>query len=225
MVKIKEESTFVFLFILFKEGWFIASINGLSLRNIREWEGREGPACQGDLYLGETKICFWSQDGNGGMDTYDFEREFSEANFNKVINELYKDKYFTYTFGKEESKIKYDSDLLMLDIVELQEMEKEYDKFYAKGAKGLVAVKNWGYQMLIPLSFSDVLLSDEALKEKLSSKIDDFTNEHGKENLRVDIYRYKKDFCKGKEINISDLYAEKTHSNHIEDNELDLDER
>lgn len=46
----------------------MASINGLTVKNTTTWLGREGYATQGDLYLGDEKIGFWSQDGNGGED-------------------------------------------------------------------------------------------------------------------------------------------------------------
>ena len=36
----------------------MASINGLTLKKIKYFEGREGTAAQGDLYLGNKKIAF-----------------------------------------------------------------------------------------------------------------------------------------------------------------------
>lgn len=184
----------------------MASINGLSLRNIKQWEGREGPACQGSLYLGDTKICFWSQDGNGGMDTYDFERMFSEEKFNEIINDIYQDKKYSYNFGGEEHQMNYDTDLLMIDIVELEEKEQEFKKYCTRGYKGIAIISNWGFQQLNPLTSEDILLNDDELKGKLSFKINEFVKKHGKDELKVEFFRGKKDFYIGKEIDIKELY-------------------
>lgn len=43
----------------------MASINGLTVKKLKYFEGKEGAAAQGDLYLGNKKIAFWSQDANG----------------------------------------------------------------------------------------------------------------------------------------------------------------
>jgi len=184
----------------------LASINGLSLRNINQWEGMEGPACQGSLYLGDTKICFWSQDGNGGMDNYHFERMFSEDKFNKIIDEIYQDKKYSYNFGGEECQMNYDTDLLMIDIVELEEKEQEFRKHCARGYKGLAIISNWGFQLLNPLTSEDILLNDDELKGRLSFKINEFVKKHGKDDLKVEFFRDKKDFNIGKVIDIKELY-------------------
>ena len=184
----------------------MASINGLSLRNIRQWVGREGPACQGSLYLGDTKICFWSQDGNGGMDIYDFERIFSKEKFNNVIDEIYQDKKYSYTFGNEEREMKYDVDLLMIDIVELEEKEQDFKKYCTRGYKGIAIVSNWRVRQLYPLTSEDILLNDNELKGKLSFKINKFVEENGKDELKVEFFRDKKDFHIGKEIDVKNLY-------------------
>lgn len=38
----------------------MSNINRLNLKNVKSWEGMEGTAFQGDLYLGKKKIAFWS---------------------------------------------------------------------------------------------------------------------------------------------------------------------
>ena len=56
----------------------MASINGISLKAIKSFEGMEGTAWQGNVYVGTKKVAFWSQDGNGGTDWFDMMNDFSK---------------------------------------------------------------------------------------------------------------------------------------------------
>lgn len=184
----------------------MASINGLKLKNVKTWMGREGKACQGDVYLDNEKICFWSQDGNGGMDTFDFERMYSENSFIEVIKELYKDKPYCYTYGGKECKIDYDVDLLMADIMDLEETEKTFLKFNTKGFKGILVIENDFYQNTIGLDNSHINMTDEQLKANFKIYINQFIQKHGKENIKIEIYRSVKDFDIGIPIKKEQLY-------------------
>lgn len=56
----------------------MASINGISLKAMKSFEGMEGTAWQGNVYVGTKKVAFWSQDGNGGPDWFDMMNGFSK---------------------------------------------------------------------------------------------------------------------------------------------------
>lgn len=177
----------------------MASINGLSIKNVKTWMGREGEACQGDVYLGNEKICFWSQDGNGGIDTYDFERMYSEKKFIAVIKELYKEKPLIY----QEMKIDYDVDLLMGDILNLDDLEQSFLK--SGHDKGMLVISNVFYRNIDFLSKNECALSDNEIKEKYRDNIDSFSNYY-KLDTDVEIFRSIKDFDKGIPIQIEKIY-------------------
>lgn len=178
----------------------MASINGLKLKNVKTWMGREGEACQGDVYLDNEKICFWSQDANGGIDTYDFEKMYNEEKFYAVIKELYKEKPVIY----KDLKVDYDADLLMGDILNLDDLEQV---FLSKNRnnKGMMAISNTFYRTIISLSKDECTLSDDELKEKYKEDIDSFTNYY-KLDTDIQIFRDIKDFDRGTPIQKEQLY-------------------
>ena len=62
----------------------MASLNGVSLKNLKTYAGHEGEPCmQGSVYYNGKKLGFWSQDGHGGPDRFDF-----NENELKYINEF-----------------------------------------------------------------------------------------------------------------------------------------
>ncbi len=178
----------------------MASINGLKIKNVKTWMGREGEASQGDVYLGDEKICFWSQDGNGGIDTYDFERMYSEKNFNAVIKELYKEKPLIY----QQTKIDYDADLLMGDILNLDDLEQAFLS-HCGHDKGMLVISNTFYRNITPLSKNECTLSDDEIRKKYRNNIDSFSNYY-KLDTDVAIFRSIKDFDKGILIKKEQLY-------------------
>lgn len=178
----------------------MASINGLKIKNVKTWEGREGEANQGDVYLGDEKICFWSQDGNGGIDTYHFEKMYSENKFNAIIKELYKDKPIIY----KDMKTNYDADLLMGDILNLDDLEQIFLS-NNRDYKGIMVISNLFYRNIVPLGKNECDLSDSKLKEIYRSSIDSFSNYYHLETT-VDIFRSIKDFNRGTPIKKEQLY-------------------
>lgn len=184
----------------------MASIHGLRLKNIKTWMGREGEACQGDIYLGDEKICFWSQDGNGGMDTFDCERMYSEHNLTKVIKELYKNKPIIYYNNGKEMKMEYSIDLVMGDLLELNDLQNNYVKFRSKGFQGLFVISNMFYQKCIALPNNLCKLTNAELLAEFAKEIKEFENSKGKEDLQIRIFRDIKDFDIGEPIKKEQLY-------------------
>lgn len=180
----------------------MASIHGLSIKNVKTWMGREGEAIQGDIYLGNEKICFWSQDGNGGIDNYDFERMYSESKFISLIKELYKGKHITYN----EMKIEYDVDLVMEDLTELNDLQNEYIKYRTRGFQGMFVISNPFYRKSIALSKDMSKLTNAELLAEFNKEVNEFGNSKGKNDLEIRIFRDIKDFDIGEPIKKEQLY-------------------
>ena len=72
----------------------MASINGLTVKKLKYFEGKEGAAAQGNLYLGNKKIAFWSQDANGCVeDNLDMEPGYSEQKLRQAIIAAHPEKH------------------------------------------------------------------------------------------------------------------------------------
>lgn len=180
----------------------MASINGLTVKNTTTWLGREGHTAQGDLYLGDEKIGFWSQDGNGGEDRYELEEKYSDIKLYKAVKQLYRDKVLTFN----RISINYDIDLLMSDLLELQEMEKEYRKNFYYNDNTMAVILNPYFRKTIKLPPTNRNVDDELIKLSIKKEIDEFRKEHGSDNIEVKIFRSYKDFDIGTPIKKEDLY-------------------
>lgn len=102
----------------------MSSINGIKIKNLKEYRGHEWESCaQGDLWDGNTKLGFWSQDSWGGPDEY-------EGNSHDVV----KVKAMEFQCGFDKTRFKdpmmYDvlnsSDVFMGDVLALRDIEKGF---------------------------------------------------------------------------------------------------
>lgn len=107
----------------------MASINGVSLKKITSFEGTEGYAEQGDIYLNGKKVGFFSEDANGAPSWIDAPPE-AYAKLEE-ISRRYFEKH-PPRFGRE-----VDSEFLAMcttpedffsKLLELSYFEKEYKK-------------------------------------------------------------------------------------------------
>ena len=101
----------------------MASINGISLKAIKSFEGMEGTAWQGNVYVATKKVAFWSQDGNGGTDRFDMMNDFSKK---KLVESMkpYVD--------QKSSKLKIIDESFMYNLLWLNQTEKEFKKALKK---------------------------------------------------------------------------------------------
>jgi hypothetical protein len=107
----------------------MASIKGISIKNIKTFRGREYPTnYQGNIYYNGKKMGFWSQDDWGGPDRYDFDT----TELNKVAKEYY---------GEDSI---YDLDCLIFEILRLVDYEKIYKKAVKAGYDSVVILSD-GY--------------------------------------------------------------------------------
>lgn len=120
----------------------MASINGLTAKKLKYFEGMEGTAAQGDLYLGNKKIAFWSQDANGCVyDNLDMEPGYSEQKLRQAIIAAHPEKHeekiaqngVPYTLD-------YELESLMADLLSLIETEKAWKRAVKAGYTGLFEI-------------------------------------------------------------------------------------
>lgn len=120
----------------------MASINGLTLKKIKYFEGREGTAAQGDLYLGNKKIAFWSQDANGCVeDNLDMEPGYSERKLRQAIIAAHPEKHEEkIAQNGEPYTLDYELESLMTDLLSLMETEKAWEQAVKAGYVGLFEI-------------------------------------------------------------------------------------
>ena len=104
----------------------MASINEIEIKSLKEFKGHEGePLFQGDIYYKGKKLGFWSQDAHGGIcDNFGFNEE--------ILNEEVK-RFVASDMVEERYKEFAGLEILLSNLVELMEREKQYKKFLKKG--------------------------------------------------------------------------------------------
>lgn len=193
----------------------MASINGISVKGLKNFLGHEGePLYQGNLYLNNKKIAFWSQDSHGGPDNFVFDGGYQqEKALNDVIKAMYPDK--THYGGTKEKPfvIEYDLEQLITDYLDLLNDEKLYKKAVKAGYKGIVVATDEYHQVVWNLPISYAVLSDEALLDKLKDALNkakaSFFPEDEFRKHSVKIYRSPSDFVIGEPINLDKASIDK----------------
>ena len=186
----------------------MATINGLSLKKIRTFTGHEGECCyQGDLYLGNNKIGFWSQDTHCGMDDLSMEDAYSEKKLQQAIMDLNKDKTTTYTASDGKTiDFHYDLSCLLYDWIKLHDAEKAFKKAIKNGYAGIIQIES-DYEVIIFtvdsrfLSASETELKEILHKEWIKARCCCRKGEEPK----IRKYQSKDDFIVGELIKEEDI--------------------
>ena len=97
----------------------MASINGVQIKSLKSFTGMEGPTVQGTVYLDGKRLGFWSQDGNGGPDRFEFSEQLLEAAVKSYKNS---DRV------REENKKYFDTSCFLFEVVKLMDTEKMFKK-------------------------------------------------------------------------------------------------
>ena len=190
----------------------MASINGLTVKKLKYFEGKEGAAAQGDLYLGNKKIAFWSQDANGCIeDNLDMEPGYSEQKLRQAIIAAHPEKHeekiaqngVPYTLD-------YELEFLMADLLSLIETEKAWKRAVKAGYVGLFEIadgfhcKTW---YLSKWLYESGARTVEAVKAKLPKKQLDqalafmFKNK----KLKESVFWSKEDFAIGTPLELGSI--------------------
>lgn len=152
----------------------MAKIAGFELKAVKSFKDHDGYTIyQGNVYFKGKKLGFWSQDGWGGPDRYEFdERPYNEA-LVKVTVEDYP--VLTHCF---ELGLTPNMDILMGELIELKDTEKQYKAALKKGYTK-VAVLEGGYAaVFVGMKESENALSDgimAAAAKQLRCKVEDIT--------------------------------------------------
>ena len=150
----------------------MAKINGIEIKNLKSFMGMEGPTLQGDIWYKGKKLGFWSQDGNGGPDWYDFDATVLDDEVKKYYGE---DSY-------------YDLDCLLYDVVNLKDDEKQYKKFAKNGYK-IMATLTDGYHLTY-YAYADLPKEREDALKVLEPKIKAFKDTVAFKNKDVEVRLY-----------------------------------
>ncbi len=109
-----------------KEKIYMASINGISIKKLKHFEDHEGcKISQGELYYNGKHLGSWSQDAWNGPDRFDFGI--------KKLLESEVESYKKSGLVTEEYRSIFDIDILMYELVNLMDDEKNYKKGIKRG--------------------------------------------------------------------------------------------
>lgn len=171
----------------------MASINGISLKAIKSFEGMEGTAWQGNVYVGAKKVAFWSQDGKGGADWFDMMNGFSKKKLVEAMKPY---------VDQKSIKLKVIDESFMYNLLWLNQTEKEFKKALKKGYKAMLEVTD-GFHVT-NYYYPDVPnCTVEALFMRIKDDIKDkfFKNKE----IRYHLYKCLEDFCIGGQLRPEDI--------------------
>ncbi len=101
----------------------MANIRGISIKTVKHFIGTEGPAYQGNIYIGSKKVAFWSQDGNGGPDWFDMMNGFSKKKLVEAMKPY---------VDQKSIELKIIEESFMYNLLWLNQAEKEFKKVQKK---------------------------------------------------------------------------------------------
>ena len=157
----------------------MASIKGISLKNIKTFRGMEYPVnYQGSVYFNGKKLGFWSQDGNGGPDHYDF----NTTELDKIAEAYYGEDRF------------YNLECLLGEVLTLQEYEKLYKKAVKDGYASVVIITD-GYREAYIRIPKDI--DKDIILKKCEQYVEDFTRKSNqKDKIETLVFTDITDFIK-----------------------------
>lgn len=192
----------------------MATINNLTIKNLKEMEDHEGNCIStGCVYIGTKKILSWTDDFMGGAPRVYMQPEYSEIKLEKLIDELNRDKaHHGVRDDGSEFTVEYCLEFLIADLINLKEDEKIFNKVVKKENRSGVIIVSDGYHQFhyeLPKEFANIS-KDEILK-KYSPYIEEakveckFFKETEYNKHRVRVYNSKEDFKVGEPIKTKDI--------------------
>lgn len=191
----------------------MASINGITVKAIKQFRGHEGePLYQGNVYLGNKKIGWWSQDSHGGPDACYLDEPYRVRKLEEKVKMLNRDKEKTYSRGDGSTyTIDYSLDIMLGDLMVMHEDEKMFKSAVKDGYAGLLLVTDGYHAFGLYLNKEIIGLPNEVVLMKFSKLITDGKKKYGfyeEDDFikhEAKIYRSLDDFKVGKEITIEDI--------------------
>lgn len=168
----------------------MASINGVTLKALKVYNGMEGPTYYGNLYIGSKKVAEWAQDPNGAItDNIHMVAGFSEQKLRNLFKEYDK---CDYDIGFERA---------MSKLVCLTNEEKCFKKNVKSGYPFTFVLSDGFHADFFGLPESYNKKTVEELKEEL------FEPENFFKNPKMEFHLYKslEDFKIGTPVKLEDL--------------------
>ena len=120
----------------------MASIFGLKLKGRRSFQGRDWEGNQGNLYIGNTKIAWYNDSGDGAPADIEFyEGRVGREKYEPQLNEIVKKYYAKYPLEEQYKHLEPDSELLIGALLELMDDEKQYKKYAKQGYPIMIAYR------------------------------------------------------------------------------------
>lgn len=169
----------------------MASLNGVSMRNLRKYEGHNAEMWQGDLYIGDKKVA-WFSDTDGGEPEFGMEYGYSLRKLEEAIIRV-NDEINTF-------------DEFLITLQDLVQNEEEYRSYLIKGFPVLVVQLVGAYSMhYIALRKKYCAWSDEQIMDFVRDTLEsNMRDDHG-DGYTVKIYRGLTEFVVGAPFPISDI--------------------
>jgi len=195
----------------------MASINGITVKAIKQFRGHEGePLYQGNVYLGNKKIGWWSQDSHGGCDNICLDKPYRVRKLEEKVKMLNRDKEKTYSRGDgSKYTIDYSLDIMFGELMVMYTDEKMFKSAIKNGYAGLLLVTDGYHAFGLYLNREIVGLPNEVVCMKLSKLIEDGKKKYGfyKESdftkHEIKVYRSLDDFNIGTQIKLEDVMEDK----------------
>lgn len=108
----------------------MAMIYGVTVKGLKVFRDHEGaPCCQGNVYLNNKKLGFWSQDSWGGPDQIDFDSKLLQPAV---------DAYKAAGFVEDRYMDVFNAECLLGALADLMDMEKKFKSGIKRGYSTLV---------------------------------------------------------------------------------------
>lgn len=163
----------------------MAKVNGIQIKGLKYFVTHDGmDAAQGNIYLDNKKLGFWTQDADCGEDYCDFDESILNDRLEAYQEGFDTDhKHFEFAFEGLES--------LLYNLTNLLDHEKLFKKYTKKGFKSVVIVTD-GYNTSILATYDD---NKKAIETKYDKAIEDMKkNMFPNKKKNVCIYTSPGDF-------------------------------
>ena len=171
----------------------MANIRGISIKAVKHFIGTEGPAYQGNIYIGSKKVAFWSQDGNGGPDWFEMMNGFSKKKLVEAMKPY---------VDQKSIELKIIDESFMYNLLLLSQSEKEFKKALKKGYKAMMKVTD-GFRVLNSYYPNVPNCTAEALFMRINDDIKD--NFFKNEEISYHLYKDISDFSIGEPITVAEI--------------------
>ena len=191
----------------------MASINGITVKARKKFRGHEGELLyQGNVYLGNKKIGWWTQDSHGGPDSIHLDEPYRVRKLEERVKELNRDKEETYKRGDGSIYVlDYSLDIMFGDLMELKNDEDTFKTAVKNGFAGVLLVTDGCHVFGWNLRKEIADLPDEVILTKFAKAIEEGKKKHRfykEDNFikhETKIYCSFNDFNVGKTIKLSDI--------------------